>query len=281
MLNLFKYSWKQIVTLGIILICFSALAWCLFKVTYALLAKPISTVSGSQWTSKNSSKKFEPKTTMVKGMFFLTMNDFMPSSAQVNLVEGNYYFITKTISANQNEAQCLYGIFQLVKKNPHQFNFKVFNYFSGKKFEQYALTLSKNIKYSILEQSQLPTKILNCKNWLSVHNTYNISANNPQHIDETHSVLFSKPKCTIMPSANLIVVQSDSPQIVYFDYNHTQNKLYMCVKQTGHAIVRMMTLNSGKFQTHYFHVNKKIETRNLTVKSHKRITQFRTQAIKY
>lgn len=133
------------------------------------------------------------------------------------------------------------------------------NTFSGKKIDQYAILTSQKIKYSILEKEQLPAKIFNCKNWLSIENSYKIFEQKNQKADNTTIIPFSKPKCTPLASANIIALRSDAPNIVYFNYDSMENKLHMCIKKSGNAIVHTMTLNSGKFHTQYLKIQKQLK----------------------
>lgn len=246
---------KKIIIISSIFLCFSSIVFCLYKVIYALL-NTHAMQANVKWSAKNYTKPYTPKTNFTKGMLFLTLDDFSPFSPQADLIEGEKYFILKALEHNEDSINCLYGFFQLTKKNSHQLNFKSLNHFNGKKFEQYSLVTSKKVKYRVLQNNQLPEHLFNCKNWLHIDNTMVFFNHNQDSVKQI-SMEFTKSKCTVVPSANLFSVHSENPNIAYFEYDHIANKLKLCIQKTGNLFVQYMTLNSTQYETQ----NLKIESR--------------------
>lgn len=246
---------KKIIIIALIFLCFSSIGFCLYKVIYALLTKS-ATQANVKWAAKNYTKPYTPKTNFTKGMLFLTLDDFSPFNPQADLIEGEKYFVLKTLEHNEDSIMCLYGFFELMKKNPHQLNFKALHNFNGKKFEQYSQVTSKKLKYRVLQKHQLPEHLFNCKNWLHIDNTLHF-LNHTQDYVKQIDIKLTKSKCNVIPSANLFSVQSENPNIAYFDYDHIANKLKLCIQKTGSVFVDYMTINSTKYEIQNLKIKQK------------------------
>lgn len=252
MLKILNFSFQKYVIIIAVILCFGSVAFCLYKVIFALITKPISQ-SKMGWSPQKYSKPFEQRTIHEKDVFVLKLVDFSTFSEQTSLVEGKNYFILKILEQNEEDISCLYGTFNLIKKHQQHLNFKSLNRFNGKKIEQYGIVLSKKIKYRILDIDQLPSRILNCKNWIHVNNRYEFLDQKMQTKKQV-DIKFKKHKCIMIPSTNIIATQSSNPNVAYFEYNDITNKLKLCIQKPGDVFVRYMTVNSGNYEAQHLKI---------------------------
>lgn len=247
MLKTFTFSFKRFVIGSFVLLCFGSVAFCLYKVLYALITKPISQ-SKPNWSSQVHPKSNGFQTKLQTNMFFLQLKDFTPVSEQVELIEGKKYLIFKVLEHEEERTKCLYGSFELIKKNSQHFSFKILNHFDAKKFEHYAHFKQKIVKYRIVSQEQVASNTLNCKNWLNVRNMYQLFESDLESTHKNISVKFKQSHCSSVSGIHIVSAESLRPQLAYFEYNTVTNRLKLCVKKKGDAVVRYLTDSSVKYE---------------------------------
>lgn len=254
------YYWKQICTIGLILISFSAIGFCLFKVTYALLNTTIEKDNGniSNWKPRSQSypKDLKKNAHSMNSDFSIKLTEFLPIHEQASLKVGEKYYIIKDLNLGTAQTRCLYGVFQLDSKSVSHLNFHKIQIFQGKKLEYFASALSKSVHFSVLEQVQLPKNIMNCKNWVYIENS--IGKINLEFVDvnRTSVMKYGVKKCKNLNLLNTVAVRSKSADLVYFQFDTVQNKLNMCANKIGNGIVEIMTLNSPDYQKFLLQIHK-------------------------
>ncbi len=238
--------WKQIVTVSLVLFCVISLSFCFVKITYALLTKPIPSSGPSKWSQQ---KKFNASASPTlseqstsKEKFVLQLKNFEPFTEQSNLKEHQKYSVLKVLDPQKIQLQCLLGQFELLTKKENSFSFSPINIFSGKKFEYYADFVKKQIKFMVLESDQIPTNILNCKEWLFLENTYENDTQTTASANITYKI--KKPKCIQIPS-KIISARSQTPNILYFKYNSFSEKASLCLQKHGIGIIETLEMNGS------------------------------------